>query len=72
MAYKYTVNLGSEEIDLDEIVSLLSGDYECQCDAPGQMLRREMMYQFGKAGCKFIIDTISEKVNAIKAENANG
>lgn len=72
MAYKYMVDLGSEEIDLDEIVSLLSWNYECQCNAPGQTLRREMMYHFGKAGCKFIIDTVTEKVDAIKAENANG
>lgn len=64
MAYKYRVNLGSELIDLDNIMTVLKGD---KCSSLGKGLRQEMYYQFGQAGYKFIVDTLQEQVDNIKA-----
>lgn len=63
--FKYKVNLGSELIDLDNIMTVLKGDDGCT--ALGEGLRKEMFYEFGKAGYKFIIDTLQEQVDNIKA-----
>lgn len=62
--FKYKVNLGSELIDLDNIMTVLKGD---GCTALGEELRKEMLYEFGKAGYKFIVDTLQEQVDNIKA-----
>lgn len=62
--YKYKVNLGSELIDLDEMMEALKGD---KCTSHGKDLRKEMRYEFGEAGYKFIVDTIQEQVDNIKA-----
>lgn len=64
MAYKYRVNLGSELIDLDNIMTVLKGD---KCSFLGEGLRKEMCYEFGEAGYKFIVDTLQEQVDNIKA-----
>lgn len=62
--YKYKVDLGSELIDLDDMMEVLKGD---ACTTHGLDLRREMCYEFGDAGYKFIVDTLQEQVNNIKA-----
>lgn len=62
--FKYKVDLGSELIDLDNIMTVLKGD---GCTALGEGLRKEMLYEFGKAGYKFIVDTLQEQVDNIKA-----
>ena len=62
--FKYKVNLGSELIDLDNIMTVLKGD---GCTALGEQLRKEMLYEFGEAGYKFIVGTLQEQVDNIKA-----
>lgn len=62
--FKYKVNLGSELIDLDNIMTVLKGD---KCSSLGEGLRKEMYYEFGQAGYQFIVDTLQEQVNNIKA-----
>ena len=62
--FKYKVNLGSELIDLDDMMKILKGD---TCTTHGVGLRREMLYEFGQAGYKFIVDTVQEQVDNIKA-----
>lgn len=63
--YKYKVDLGSELIDLDDMMKVLHYN---TCDIKrGQKLRQEMDYQFGQAGYKFIVDTLQEQVDNIKA-----
>lgn len=62
--YKYKVNLGSELIDLDDMMDTLKGN---SCTTHGVDLRREMLYEFGEAGYKFIVDTLQEQVDNIKA-----
>lgn len=62
--YKYKVDLGSELIDLDDMMEVLKGDV---CTTHGLDLRREMCYEFGEAGYKFIVDTLQEQVDNIKA-----
>ena len=62
--FKYKVNLGSELIDLDDMMKILKGD---TCTTHGVDLRREMLYEFGQAGYKFIVDTVQEQVDNIKA-----
>lgn len=62
--FKYKVNLGSELIDLDDMMKILKGD---TCTSHGVDLRREMLYEFGQAGYKFIVDTVQEQVDNIKA-----
>lgn len=64
MAYKYKVDLGSTLIDLDNMMDVLKGD---GCTALGEQLRKEMFYEFGEAGYKFIVDTLQEQVDNIKA-----
>lgn len=62
--FKYKVDLGSELIDLDNIMTVLKGD---GCTALGEGLRKQMLYEFGKAGYKFITDTLQEQIDNIKA-----
>lgn len=62
--FKYKVNLGSELIDLDDMMKILKGD---TCTTHGVDLRREMLYEFGQAGYKFIVDTVQDQVDNIKA-----
>ena len=62
--FKYKVNLSSELIDLDDMMKILKGD---TCTTHGVDLRREMLYEFGQAGYKFIVDTVQEQVDNIKA-----
>lgn len=62
--YKYKVNLGSELIDLDDMMEVLKGN---TCTTHGLDLRREMLYEFGEAGYKFVVDTLQEQVDNIKA-----
>lgn len=62
--FKYKVNLGSELIDLDDMMETLKGNI---CTTHGVDLRREMVYEFGEAGYKFIVDTLQEQIDNIKA-----
>ena len=64
MAYKYKVSLGHQLIDLDNMMNILTGD---NCTTHGADLRRELIYEFGDGGYKFIIDTLQEQVDNIKA-----
>lgn len=48
--FKYKVNLGSELINPDNIITVLKGD---GCTALGEGLRKEMLYEFGEAEYKF-------------------
>lgn len=62
--FEYKVNMGCEVIDLDELLDILE-DNEC---SGGDMLKREMVYQFGEAGRNFIVKAVQEKVQSIKDE----
>lgn len=62
--FKYKVDLGSELIDLDDMIEVLKGD---SCTVRGIDLRYEMLYEFGEAGYKFIVDTLQEQIDNIKA-----
>lgn len=64
MSYKYKVDLGSELIDLDNIMLVLKGD---GCTSLGEQLRKEIYYEFGEAGYKFIVETLQEQIDNIKA-----
>ena len=64
MAYKYKVDLGYELIDLDDMMNILTGN---NCIDRGKDLRNELLYQFGQGGVKFIVDTLQEQVDNIKA-----
>ena len=64
MAYKYKVDLGYELIDLDDMMNILTGN---NCTNRGKDLRNELFYQFGQSGVKFIVDTLQEQVDNIKA-----
>lgn len=64
MAYKYKVDLGYELIDLDDMMNVLTGN---NCVSRGKDMRQELLYEFGKGGMQFIIDTLQEQVDNIKA-----
>ena len=64
MAYKYKVDLGYELIDLDEMMDIFTGN---NCTTRGADLRNDMLYEFRQGGVKFIIDTLQEQVDNIKA-----
>lgn len=64
MAYKYKVDLGHQLIDLDDIMDVLTGN---SCTIQGMDLRRDLIYEFGDGGYKFIVDTLQEQVDNIKA-----
>lgn len=65
--YNYTVDMGTKVVDLDNVLSVIDPD-NCSSDS-GAVLRREMHYQFGEAGCKFVFDAIKEKIDAIKEQD---
>ena len=63
--YMYKVDLGTKNIDLDSMMDILTGE---GCDKGyGDSLRQELYYAFGQAGYKFIVDTLQEQVDNIKA-----
>ena len=62
--YNYKVNLGSELVDLDRLMDIISGD---ECAQAGEKLRTDLKYLFGEGGYKFIVDTLQEQVDNIKA-----
>lgn len=64
MTYKYKVDLGHQLIDLDDMMNILTGN---NCTANGVDLRRELIYEFGNGGYKFIVDTLQEQIDNIKA-----
>ena len=66
MGYKYKINMGYDIIDLDEMMDILNGD-KCNSDSGREELRRQLKYYFGEGGYKFIVDTLQEQVDNIKA-----
>lgn len=66
MGYKYKINMGYDIIDLDEMMDILGGD-KCSSDEGRDELRRQLKYYFGDGGYKFIVDTLQEQVDNIKA-----
>lgn len=62
--YYYKINLGSELVDLDRLMSIIGGE---DCAQAGEKLRAELKYLFGEGGYKFIIETLQEQVDNIKA-----
>lgn len=62
--FEYKVNLGCETIDLDELLDILEDNEH----SGGDMLHREMVYQFGEGGRNFIVNAVREKVQSIKDE----
>lgn len=69
MTYKYKVDLGHQLIDLDDIMNILTGN---NCTANGVDLCRELIYEFGNGGYKFIVDTLQEQIDNIKASQPSG
>lgn len=62
--YNYKVNLGSELVDLDRLMDIIGGE---ECAQTGEKLRAELRYLFGEGGYKFIVETLQEQVDNIKA-----
>lgn len=64
--YNYKVNLGYELVDLDRMMDILKNGGGCH-DTTGSKVVEELKYLFGDGGYKFIIDTLQEQVDNIKA-----
>ena len=63
--FKYKVNLGSELIDLDYMMDMFKN---CEClRGSGEKLQSLLISTFGQGGYKFIVDTLQEQVDNIKA-----
>lgn len=62
--YNYKVNLGFEFVDLDRLMGIIAGG---ECAQTGEKLRADLKYLFGEGGYKFIVETLQEQVNNIKA-----
>lgn len=74
MAYKYKVNMGYDTIDLDELMMYITGqrlsnDTNCPIapDTRTIDLPNNLKYWLGDAGYKFVVDTLQEQVDNIKA-----
>lgn len=72
MAYKYKVNMGYDTIDLDELMARITGKQPatdspvCQ-DYHSIDLPQNLVYWLGSAGYKFVVETLQEQVDNIKA-----
>lgn len=75
MAYKYKVNMGYDTIDLDDLMARITGKQpvtdspicqECQ-DYRSIDLPQNLVYWLGSAGYKFVVETLQEQVDNIKA-----
>lgn len=72
MAYKYKVNMGYDTIDLDELMARITGKQPatgssiCQ-DYRSIDLPQNLVYWLGSAGYKFVVETLQEQVDNIKA-----
>ena len=63
--YKYEVKLPSEIIDLDYMMDMFKN---CEyLKGSGEKLQALLISTFGQGGYKFIIDTLQEQVDNIKA-----
>lgn len=63
--FKYKVNLGSELIDLDYMMDMFKN---CEyLKGSGEKLQALLISTFGQGGYKFIVDTLQEQVDNIKA-----
>lgn len=70
--YNYKVDLGSELVDLDRLMKIIGGEKCAQTKnedslSNGSKLRADLKYLFGEGGYKFIVDTLQEQVDNIKA-----
>ena len=63
--FKYKIDLGEELIDLDYLMGVLKNEI-CYREV-GEKAIAELKYLFGEGGYKFIIDTLQEQVDNIKA-----
>lgn len=63
--FKYSIDLGEQIIDLDYLMGVLK-DEICYKGA-GEKAIAELKYLFGDGGYKFIIETLQEQVDNIKA-----
>lgn len=64
--FNYKVNLGSELVDLDRMMDILTNGGKCH-GSVGDDIIEELRYLFGDGGYKFIIETLQEQVDNIKA-----
>ena len=64
--YNYKVELGYELVDLDRMMYILKDGGDCHDSTGGEVIE-ELKYLFGEGGYKFIIDTLQEQVDNIKA-----
>lgn len=64
--YNYKVDLGYELVDLDRMMDILKTGGDCHDSVGGEVIE-ELKYLFGDGGYKFIIDTLQEQVDNIKA-----
>lgn len=72
MAYKYKVNMGYDTIDLDELMARITGkqpatDSPVYQDYRSIDLPQNLVYWLGSAGYKFVVETLQEQVDNIKA-----
>ena len=72
MGYKYKVNMGYDTIDLDELMARITGK-QLATDSPVCQdyrsidLPQNLVYWLGSAGYKFVVETLQEQVDNIKA-----
>ena len=64
--YNYKIDLGYELVDLDRMMDILTNGGKCQ-GSVGDDVIEELKYLFGDGGYKFIIETLQEQVDNIKA-----
>lgn len=72
MSYNYKVNMGYDTIDLDELMARITGkppvtrSVVCQ-DYRSIDLPQNLVYWLGTAGYKFVVETLQERIDSIKA-----
>lgn len=72
MSYNYKVNMGYDTIDLDELMARITGkppathSIVCQ-DYRSIDLPHNLVYWLGSAGYKFVVETLQERIDNIKA-----
>lgn len=72
MAYNYKVNMGYDTIDLDELMARITGKPPVTRSLVYQNyssidLPHNLVYWLGSAGYKFVVETLQERIDSIKA-----
>lgn len=63
----YEVNLGTETIDLEKVMSFfIPVNDKCGSTDPGSDMRSEMRYVLGNAGYKWVVDTLQQRVDQLR------